>query len=844
DPRTRHHLFTTQGNDLRQPALKVLPEGESSSIRLGNPFGSKTQGGESPEGEAIAFNIAITEENALILFKWAAVLEISNHENSSLHQRFRPQQIVYFTDMDGKKLDSETDLKSDTYRFYFERYGVNDLGSVGWKKFTAHDADGKNRTAYWQDWTTTGFDMRNYIGQTVQLHVENFECAVEEQLTTTQGGVKSIITKYCGTEYGYIYFHISCHELNLIADCYEEDPSLHAYKISAPEGFTYKWKKNNQSWAAANDMREFLVRADGATKYTCQLIYNQGGGTYTEISVTPPFAHAYLKDTLCTNEKNAYNWNGYTFNMFKKDVSSQYYYVHDTVSCDTMTTMQLLVADTYNIPINKTILPNQLPYTWDGLVFDKEGAQEKHLTSVYGCDSTITYTLYVNKEVRTTDYVTRCSDELPFAWNGIQISSIADNGKTATLASSFGGDSIITLQLTIYQSYPQLTESATICERELPYRWNGYDLTQAGVYQLDLSTIHGCDSVITFTLNVQKAQDIEVSEQTCSNLLPFVWQTWRTNQLTETGTYHDTLRTPQGCDSIRYTLHLIVNPSTMQGNVTLAQDTLCADDDFLTLNYRHTSGQAQYINVIFDQSAHVVGFQDIPHLLLNGNERTVTLPIPNGADDKHYTRPDTYYGSVEVVNSCDETTNIPFQFTLLYPSWIILQRWNDVLALFNENYNGGYSFSDIHWYHNGMPIDGKGAHNSQIYTKDYGQETLDFGTEYWAELTRTSDGKTLRTCAVLPQYQNETIPVQPNAPQIIISPTVVSEGNRHIHIDTNISGQYSIYYSNGAELQKGYFGEAYGNEYIDLDASFTKGTYLVVFYGDEGTLDVKKLFVR
>ncbi|MCQ2347197.1 MAG: hypothetical protein MJZ92_04635, partial [Paludibacteraceae bacterium] len=582
--------------------------------------------------------------------------------------------------------------------------------------------------------------------------------------------------------------------------------------------------------------------ADNGKQVTLKTIHDCDSIVTLVLTVNPTYNETE-NITKCASEL-PFTWNGETITSAADN--GKQVTLSTIHGCDSIVTLHLTINPSYQVSDPITKRSKEFPFAWNGeqIISEADNGKQVTLTTINGCDSTVTLDLHVIHVNYYTEYITLCENELPFVWNGINIQSMADNGKSVTLPDVYGDDSIVTLQLTLHQSFPHVIEEATICENALPYRWNGYDLDKAGVYQLNLPTVHGCDSVITFTLNVQKAQDLEVTDQTCTSLLPFTWQTWRTHHLTETGTYRDTLRTPQGCDSIRYTLHLTVNASTLQGYVTMLQDTLCADDDFITLTFRNTQGKAEYFNLVFDRSAQTVGFQDIPRLMMNGNERTVTFPIPAGATDKEYARPDTYYGSVEVANPCDEITNIPFHFTLLYPSWIILQRWNDVLALYNENYNGGYTFSDIRWFHNGMPIEGTGAHNSQIYAKDFGQETLDFGTEYWAELTRTSDGKTLRTCAVVPQYQDEVRPTKPNAPQITLSPTIISGDNRIVNIDANISGQYIMYYSNGKRLQTGKFGDEYGNSTLSVEPNYPAGTYIVVFYGDEGSVISHKLFLK
>lgn len=56
---------------------------------------------------------------------------------------------------------------------------------------------------------------------------------------------------------------------------------------------------------------------------------------------------------------------------------------------------------TYNTVFD-TICPSDLPYTWNGSVYDLAGTYENIIKNVYGCDSVITYNLHVRDEIILT----------------------------------------------------------------------------------------------------------------------------------------------------------------------------------------------------------------------------------------------------------------------------------------------------------------------------------------------------------------------------------------------------------------------------------------------------------
>ena len=94
----------------------------------------------------------------------------------------------------------------------------------------------------------------------------------------------------------------------------------------------------------------------------------------------------------------------------------------------------------------------------------------------------------------------------------------------------------------------------TICEGTT-YDFHGRDLTQAGTYSDTLQTINGCDSVIVLTLSVNHVATTPLSATICSNEA----YDFHGRDLTQAGTYSDTLQTINGCDSI-IVLTLSVNP--------------------------------------------------------------------------------------------------------------------------------------------------------------------------------------------------------------------------------------------------------------------------------------------
>ena len=312
------------------------------------------------------------------------------------------------------------------------------------------------------------------------------------------------------------------------------------------------------------------------------------------------------------------------------------------------------------------------------------------------------------------------------------------------------------------------------------------------------------------------------------------------DRLSEAKTYTKVVpnvKTYLGCDSIEVlTLH--VNAAVCLGTAKMKKDSICADESEVVINLNFTQGNPSSYDLRFSDAAKAAGFKDVTGASLSldgeGNaEIAIDLEAANPTTDgtPWYKRPGTYQVTVVEHGECDNDPQQTLSFTLLYPASIITQRWNDVLALNNDKYNGGYVFSRIRWFHAGEgEIQGSGSHNSYVY------RTLVPDDAYWAELTRSSDGQTICTCRKIAVHQDEATAFEDgqmvhirrfNAPQ-------------EVEIATEISGNYYMYDALGRLIATGTFGHEYGNMTIDL-SEVHSNMVIITFLGNEGTKETKKL---
>ena len=174
-----------------------------------------------------------------------------------------------------------------------------------------------------------------------------------------------------------------------------------------------------------------------------------------------------------------------------------------------------------------------------------ENAGEYQLTvynSETGCDMTTSINVTVNEPTYGTDVQSAC-DSLTWI-DGVTYYE-STNDPTFTLTNANGCDSIVTLNLTITYSV-STTDEANICPSELPYEYNGEQFTEAGTFEVHLSAVNGCDSIVTFTLNVYEGFHETINVDVCAYDMPYIFDD---STLNEAGTYTFTYPyTP--CDSV------------------------------------------------------------------------------------------------------------------------------------------------------------------------------------------------------------------------------------------------------------------------------------------------------
>ena len=222
NPDSRHTVCydTAQRDPRTGNQLRTIPEGYTSSVRLGN----WSTNAYNPEAEGVMYSLYVdTASFELLLLRYAAVLQDPLHDPAD-QPRFRMELL----DTSFNIIDSactSADFIADQ--------------SLGWN--TA--ADG----VLWKDWTAVGVDLTAHAGEQVIFRLTTYDCNE-------------------GSHYGYAYFTLECMRKNMNT---ESCGAIDSNTLKAPEGFHYRWY-TDQSPTTISTAQSITVPTEDVT-YFCDI---------------------------------------------------------------------------------------------------------------------------------------------------------------------------------------------------------------------------------------------------------------------------------------------------------------------------------------------------------------------------------------------------------------------------------------------------------------------------------------------------------------------------------------------------------------------------------------------
>ncbi len=242
-----------------------------------------------------------------------------------------------------------------------------------------------------------------------------------------------------------------------------------------------------------------------------------------------------ISATICTGESYPFDGNQIT-------TTGQYTAtLGNSVGCDSTISLQLTVLPNPETTITANICQNQT-YIFDGQQLTQAGTYTQILTTSNGCDSTTTLLLAVWPTSFNNNTITLCNGDSIAVGNNFYHTS---GTYLDTLPTALGCDSIISINLTVIDGY-EVTNIQSICaDQSIQVGEKFYFL--AGNYTDTLTSSIGCDSIVNTQLTVFPLYKTTQEYSLCEG--DTLWLDFAAS-FTGPGIYYDTLSSIHGCDSI------------------------------------------------------------------------------------------------------------------------------------------------------------------------------------------------------------------------------------------------------------------------------------------------------
>ncbi|PKP46619.1 MAG: hypothetical protein CVT95_06765, partial [Bacteroidetes bacterium HGW-Bacteroidetes-12] len=293
------------------------------------------------------------------------------------------------------------------------------------------------------------------------------------------------------------------------------------------------------------------------------------------------------------------------------------------------------------------------------------------VTASFGtCSDTDSITVTVNPIVTTNlpDSII-CQGDSALIFGVYQ--TVAGTYRDTVLAST-GCDSILVQQLIVNPTYNQNLGTVSICNGDSALILGNYE-TVAGVYSDTLTSINGCDSIVTQTLNVNPSHLFNLGNDTafCAGSsitldagagagsyqwmngigFPYNQQTYTVNA---TGTYY--VVATLGACTTSDTINVTVNPIV---TTNLTNETVCQGDSALIFGTYQTIAGTYYDTLTASTNCDsILVKQLIVNPAYNQNLGTVSICAGDSAliFGNYETIAGVYYDSTTTVNGCDSIT--------------------------------------------------------------------------------------------------------------------------------------------------------------------------------------------
>ncbi len=211
------------------------------------------------------------------------------------------------------------------------------------------------------------------------------------------------------------------------------------------------------------------------------------------------------------NACGSFEWNGQTYT----DSQTLTYSGIGANGCDSIVTLELTVNNPQYITLEPVTTCGN--FEWNGQTYTESQTLTYSGIGANGCDSIVTLELTVNPTYEVSDLYSACHDELPFSWNGVLFTEAGT--QSAQLETSNGCDSIVTMTLEVWNPQISMTGNLEIVQGESTtltahgcdfYHWSTGETTpsitvapnETTTYSVTGTIFNGCATYAEATVHV------------------------------------------------------------------------------------------------------------------------------------------------------------------------------------------------------------------------------------------------------------------------------------------------------------------------------------------------------
>lgn len=283
---------------------------------------------------------------------------------------------------------------------------------------------------------------------------------------------------------------------------------------------SYFWPVNNRDYNKSGIYYDTLTNVAGCDSIV-QMV----------LEILPDFEQT-TKVTACESFVWPVNGHNYTHSGYYEE---RFLNVH---GCDSVHFLELLITKNSYEHINVKACDG---FQFMGQHFNSSGDYSFVLSNAQSCDSIIYLHLQVYESYTKTDTVFTCKDYYwPVSGELYQKTGLYRQEYQTTNFC----DSVVILDLKILQ--PDTTEYNIASCNYYEFPATQKHFTTSGIFPIQLSSSSGCDSIVMLHLQLFYDDTLEISQSACGE---YYWPLTNT-YYSKSGIYEINLKTANGCDSV------------------------------------------------------------------------------------------------------------------------------------------------------------------------------------------------------------------------------------------------------------------------------------------------------